>query len=146
VVVDVVFFTHTGPQTADDREALEARAIGIVDEPVARLIVEQDQLVGVRLADGSVVRRSALFVAPRFLPNGSLLADLGCDLDTEGRPVTDSTGRTSVPGLWVAGNVANPKAQVITAAGEGSAAAIALHAELVTDDVARAVAAYRTTS
>ena len=35
------------------------------------------------------------------------------------------TGRTSVPGVWVAGNVANPRAQVITAAGEGSAAAIA---------------------
>jgi thioredoxin reductase len=35
----------------------------------------------------------------------------------------------------VAGNVANPRAQVITAAGEGSAAAIALNADLVDDDV-----------
>ena len=42
---------------------------------------------------------------------------------------------------WVAGNVANARAQVITAAGEGSAAAIALNADLVADDVARALAA-----
>jgi hypothetical protein len=43
--------------------------------------------------------------------------------------------------VWVAGNVANARAQVITAAGEGSAAAIALNADLVADDVARALAA-----
>jgi thioredoxin reductase len=143
---DVVFFNHTGRLTSEEREELEARAIGIVDEPVTGLVVEADQLAGIRLADGSVVPRMALFVAPRFVANNAVLSGLGCDLDADGRPVTDPTGRTTVPGLWVAGNVSNPRAQVITAAAEGSAAAIALHAELVTDDVARAVAAYRSTS
>jgi NADPH-dependent glutamate synthase beta subunit-like oxidoreductase len=37
--------------------------------------------------------------------------------------------------VWVAGNAANPRAQVITAAGEGSAAAIAINADLVEEDV-----------
>ena len=41
--------------------------------------------------------------------------------------------------MWVAGNVADPRAQVITAAGEGSAAAIAINADLVEDDVRNAV-------
>ena len=44
-----------------------------------------------------------------------------------------------MPGVWVAGNVANPRAQVITAAGEGSAAAIAINADLVDGDVADAI-------
>jgi thioredoxin reductase len=44
-----------------------------------------------------------------------------------------------VPGVWAAGNAANPRAQVITAAGEGSAVAIAINTELVADDVDRAV-------
>jgi thioredoxin reductase len=44
-----------------------------------------------------------------------------------------------VPGVWVAGNLVNPRAQVITAAGEGSAAAIALNADLVDEDVRIAV-------
>ena len=52
-------------------------------------------------------------------------------------------GATSVPGVWAAGNVADPRAQVITAAGAGSAAAIAINADLVTADVARSVAAAR---
>jgi hypothetical protein len=42
----------------------------------------------------------------------------------------------------VAGNAVNPRAQVITAAGEGSAAAIALNTDLVDDDVHRAVRAH----
>jgi thioredoxin reductase len=37
--------------------------------------------------------------------------------------------------VWAAGNIANPRAQVITAAGEGSAAAIAINADLLREDV-----------
>jgi thioredoxin reductase len=46
-----------------------------------------------------------------------------------------------VPGVWAAGNAANPRAQVITAAGEGSAVAIAINTELVAADVESAAAA-----
>ena len=53
--------------------------------------------------------------------------------------VADPTGRTTVPGVWVAGNAVNPRAQVITAAGEGSAAAIAINTDLVDEDVQSAV-------
>jgi thioredoxin reductase len=38
-----------------------------------------------------------------------------------------------------AGNAADPRAQVITAAGQGSAAAIAINNDLVHDDVANAL-------
>jgi hypothetical protein len=39
-----------------------------------------------------------------------------------------------VDGVWAAGNATNPRAQVITAAGEGSAVAIAINTELVKAD------------
>jgi thioredoxin reductase len=45
----------------------------------------------------------------------------------------------------VGGNAVNPRAQVITAAGEGSAAAIAINNDLVDDDVRTAVRDYRAT-
>ena len=89
--------------------------------------------------DGCVVPRDALFVPPRFVPNNDLLVGLGCDVDADGWVTVDNTGRTSVPGVWAAGNVVDPRAQVITAAGAGSAAAIALNADLVDDDVRDAV-------
>ena len=89
--------------------------------------------------------RAAVFVRPRFVPKGDLLVGLGCARDTNGWTTTDQTGRTSVPGVWAAGNAVNPRAQVITAAGEGSAAAIAINNDLVEEDVATALAAARST-
>jgi thioredoxin reductase len=80
-----------------------------------------------------------LFVPPRFVPNSALLIGLGCDADTDGWVNVDTTGRTNVPGVWAAGNIVDPRAQVITAAGAGSAAAIAINADLVEEDVRNSV-------
>jgi thioredoxin reductase len=142
---DVVLFTHTDAITEGDREKLLARAIGVVDGPVGRLVVDDDALTGVELSDGRVVPRVAVFVRPRMVPDNRVLTALGCAVDDDGWAVTDPTGRTSVPGVWAAGNVADPRAQVITAAGQGSAAAIALNADLVDEAVAVALDDFRRT-
>lgn len=147
---DVVLFAPPATLTQPQRHELGARGIGIVEGTVDRLVVTDDRLRAVHLADvhladghladGRTVPRDALFVPPRFVANDGLLAGLGCELDGDGWAITGVGGSTSVPGVWVAGNVANPRAQVITAAGEGSAAAIAINADLVDEDVATAVA------
>jgi thioredoxin reductase len=136
---DVVYFTPSGTLTTADRTGLAARAISIVEGAVRRVLVDDDRLCGIELDEDRTVRRDALFVPPRFVPNNDLLVDLGCDVDEGGWVITDGTGLTSVSGVWVAGNVANPRAQVVTAAGEGSAAAIAINADLVADDVSIAI-------
>jgi thioredoxin reductase len=142
---DVVFFPHRTELSADDREQLLARGVHIADGEVTGLAVEGDALRGVELAGGQVVPREVLFVGPQFVPCDDLLTGLGCATE-DGRVRTDPTGRTSVPGVWAAGNVVDPRAQVVTAAGMGSAAAIALNADLVQEDVQRAVAEHRRTA
>jgi thioredoxin reductase len=140
---DVVFFANGAALTADQRDQLAVRAIGIVDAPVARLVIEDDHLSGVELRSGQIVPRAAVFVRPRFTPNDALLAALGCATHDNGWVVVDPSGRTSVAGVWAAGNAVNPRAQVITAAGEGSAAAIAINNDLVEEDVSLAVVGSR---
>ncbi len=142
---DVVYFTHDRPLAAEQQERLAARGIRVVVGPIDRIEIEDDRLAGVRLATGQTVPREAVFVRPGFVPNSALLRGLGCATDSAGWPVVDPTGRTSEPGVWAAGNAANPRAQVITAAGEGSAAAIAINNDLVEDDVATAVRPHRAT-
>lgn len=142
---DVTFFVHTHDLTSAERAQLEARGIRVVEGEVVRLVVEADQLTGVELADGRVIPRAAVFVRPVNLPHADGLASgLGCELDDAGFVSVDSTGRTSTPGVWAAGNVVDPRAQVITSAGAGSAAAIAINADLVQDDVERAVKDHHT--
>jgi SAM-dependent methyltransferase len=51
----------------------------------------------------------------------------------------DPTGQTTVPGVWVAGNVADLRAQVIGSAAAGLAAGAAINADLVAEDAQLAV-------
>jgi thioredoxin reductase len=137
---DVVYFSHTCSPTPLERTQLEARGVRVVAGTVARLVLHADRLHGVELDDGRVVERTAVFVRPVNVPRpDGLLAALGADAGDDGFVTVDATGRTSVPGLWAAGNVVDPRAQVINAAGAGSAAAIAINADLVREDVERAL-------
>jgi thioredoxin reductase len=133
---DVILFTHELDVSVDERAALAARGIEVVDGLVERLVVEADRLHGVRLADGRTVSRAAIFIRPALRAHAvGPAAALGCETHADGLVRADAAGRTSVPGVWVAGNAANPRAQVITAAGEGSAVAIAINTELVNDAI-----------
>jgi thioredoxin reductase len=136
---DVIVFIWPIDLGDDERAPLSARGIDVVQGEVERVVIDDDRLSGLALTDGRVVARDVVFVPPRFVPNNDVLGTLGCAVDDAGWVITDSTGRTSVDGVWAAGNVCNPRAQVITAAGEGSTAAIAMNADLVEEEVRNAV-------
>ncbi len=134
---DVTLFTHATAVTAGERETLQARGIAVVDGTVERLVVSDDRLRAVQLTDGTAHAREVLFMRPALGAHAvSPAAELGCELLPGGLVRADAEGRTSVAGVWAAGNATNPRAQVITAAGEGSAVAIAINTALVEADVA----------
>lgn len=140
---DIVFFPHRMELTEEERERLTACGVRIVDGKVARLVTTDDQLSGVELADGQVVARSAVFVGPRFVLQDGLLKGLGCELTDNGWVAVDSSGKTSAPGVWAAGNVVDNPAQLINAASAGSSAAIALNHFFLAEDVQQAVTEHR---
>ena len=53
----------------------------------------------------------------------------------------DENGVTSVPGVWVAGNITNLMAQVTGAAAAGALAGAQINADLITEEIQSAVAA-----
>ncbi|OKJ28013.1 thioredoxin reductase [Streptomyces sp. CB01580] len=140
---DVVLLPHTLDLTAQDREQLKARGLYLIEGEIKQLVVDDDRLRGIELADGRVVPRTAAFLFPRPVPHDELLTRLGCDKDDAGWVVTDRTGRTSVAGVWAVGNVADARAQVVAAAGMGSTAGFAINTDLLDEDVDRAVEQHR---
>ena len=147
---DVTLFRHTGPAPTDEeREQLAARDIAVVTGVVESLEVAGGRLTGVRIEGGEVVPREALVVAPRFTARSAVLTSLGLETvpqEMNGHVAgsyvaADPTGATAVPGVWVAGNVTDLRAQVISSAAAGLNAAAMLNADLITEDVRRAVAA-----
>jgi thioredoxin reductase len=110
----------------------------VVPGEAAGLVVEEDRLAGVRLADGTVHDRSVLFVAPRTVPRTALFERLGAGLRETPfgvYPVVDERGLTTVPGLWAAGNAIGPAEQVVNAASRGYRAGAAINAELLMADL-----------
>jgi thioredoxin reductase len=137
---DVALFRHALDLTSAELGQLRARGVQVVSGIVARLVVEADRLTGVELTDGRLIPRRAVFIRPVNRPHADgLLTEIGCDVDEAGFVIVDGTGRTSTPGIWAAGNVVDPRLQVIAAAGAGSMAAIALNADLMLEDVHVAV-------
>jgi thioredoxin reductase (NADPH) len=100
-----------------------------------------NRAVGIELADGRMMPRSVVFVGPRFVPRDELLTGVGCEVGETGWVTTNSTGRTSVPGVWAAGNVVSEGAQLINVAA-ASLAAITLNHDLLAQDVEQAVTDY----
>ncbi|WP_111720719.1 FAD-dependent oxidoreductase [Homoserinimonas sp. OAct 916] len=95
-----------------------------------------------QIRKNSKSERFRSFIAPRPRPNDRLLRSLGCAIDANpGLIAVDHFGQTSVHGVWAAGNVVTPSAQVITAAGAGSASAIAINRWLLQKDLDVASAA-----
>jgi thioredoxin reductase len=147
---DVVFFSHTTPPSAEHAEELAALGIRVVDGAVTALDIVDDRLAAVRLADGTVVSRDALVVVPWMVARASFLSDLGVCLALHpsglGEHVpTDATGRTDVPGVWAAGNVTDPAAQVGASAAAGAFAATQINADLVAEDTRAAIDNHRKT-
>jgi thioredoxin reductase len=127
---DVVLLTD-GSSDVDLEAAEQLRRRGIVirDDPVARLEGEDGRLARVVFADGSTDDRTGLFFVPSFTPS-PLPAQLGCEVDASGTVVIDEDGRTSVPGLFAAGDATTDKKAVVLAAAAGSRAAYAINAGL----------------
>ena len=145
---DVVVFGHTRPPSDEQRAELAARDIPVLDGEVSGLEVVDGRLTGVRLAGGRLVAREVLVVAPRFVARSTLLESLGVEVVEQApgigsRVVAAPTGRTGVPGVWVAGNVTDLSAQVVVAAATGAAAGAQINADLVAEDVRRSLAMAR---
>ncbi|MFD5075204.1 NAD(P)/FAD-dependent oxidoreductase [Streptomyces sp. NPDC058371] len=142
---DVTFFLHSvAEEEIPDEELrrLAAAGVRVVPGEVAGLVVADDRLTGVRLADGSTHDRSVLFVAPRAVPRTGLFERLGAELSETPfgtYPVVDRTGLTTVPGVWAAGNAVGFAEQVVNAAGGGYRAAATLNGELLLADLDAAV-------
>ncbi|MCY7396180.1 MAG: thioredoxin reductase [Nocardioides sp.] len=144
---DVTVFLHGGSAVSQtDLTRLAARGVRVVPDRVVQVVVAGDRLRGLRLESGEVVARGALIVA-HVAARSELVAALGLDeVPVEMNALVVGTavpaaagGRTSVAGVWAAGNV-TPMAQVIASAAAGPNAGAMINMDLVEQETADAVA------
>jgi thioredoxin reductase/predicted O-methyltransferase YrrM len=149
---DVVVVVHDGVALADeDVEKLTAIGVRLQHGTPREVVTEGDKLVGLRLADGSVLERQAIVVASTPHVRAEHLAGLGI----EPQPVemggavlgsviaVEPSGATTVPGVFAAGNATDIAMTLMASAAHGMRVGAWVNAELASEDAARAVEARR---
>jgi thioredoxin reductase len=122
-------------EVADRQAALLAAwtdDVAVVDPvDVARLRVEDSTLLAVVRRDGSEVRCDAVLVHAPLRRRDELPERLGLALTDSGLVAVDAQARTSVPGVYAAGDLAVAPQQVAIALGSGHLAGVVATRELI---------------
>jgi thioredoxin reductase len=125
---DVVLLA--GDLDAAEREQLAAAGIAVDERPVAGVRGERATVV---FEDGSELPRDGLLVAAPMRQRSPLAANLGLDLTDAGAIAVDALARTSLPGVFAAGDVAGVPSQVAAALGSGAMAGVFVHQHLLAE-------------
>lgn len=127
---DLTVFSAAVPELpTEGRQQLESAGIKVVTSPVQRLVGSGKELTAIELADGTRVPCEVLFAHPPQRQVG-LVTALGLALE-DGLVRADPMKReTSVPGIYVAGDLATRMQAAIAAAGAGTHAAAAINMDL----------------
>jgi thioredoxin reductase (NADPH) len=103
-----------------EAEAVFPPEVQVVTTPIMAIVGDK-RLEEVHFNDGKIMALSGLFIAMGVAGVTELAKSIGAVTET-GRIVTDQTMRTSVPGLWAAGDCAGGMKQIAKAVHEGAVA------------------------
>jgi thioredoxin reductase len=110
---------------------LAARGIALEETPVQQLLHHNGYLTHILLADGRQLPISALYAKPAFEQHCALPQELGCALTEAGYLAVDEMQKTSIPGIYAAGDATTMRRAVTIAVTAGTMAAIMLNHELL---------------
>lgn len=97
---------------------LQALQINIIENPITEIFgnAEQGQLSGFGFNTGHTIPSEIAFVSLGIRPNNQLALQLGAQVDSQGLVITNSICESSVPNLFVVGDLrANSPKQIYTA-------------------------------
>ncbi|MEE8540544.1 MAG: FAD-dependent oxidoreductase, partial [Desulfobacterales bacterium] len=93
--------------------------------------VEEVVLINNQTGETSTLKIQGVFIAIGYAPSVELAQKIGVELTPDGYIKRDSRHRTNVTGIYSAGDVEGGYKQIVTAAGQGAEAAIAIFEDLI---------------
>ncbi|MGD2272340.1 MAG: FAD-dependent oxidoreductase [Desulfobacterales bacterium] len=93
--------------------------------------VEQIVVVNNQTGETSILDVNGVFIAIGYEPAVELATKIGLELTPDGYIKHDSRHRTSIPGIYSAGDVEGGYKQIVTASGQGAEAAMTIFEDLI---------------
>jgi thioredoxin reductase len=134
---DLVLCTDgPGELSGHMRECLDGAGISLREDPVLRLEGTAGRLERLVFADGTALKRRALFLATGQHQRSDLPRRLGCSFTDRGAVATGQCEAANLPGLYVCGDASRDAQFVVVAAAEGAEAGMAVNQALLREDLA----------
>jgi thioredoxin reductase len=134
---DILLCTHGGKLAASYRSALTANGVKVETARIERLEGVDGQLERIHFEGGACAERSTLFFDLPSHSQSALAGTLGCQFTSSGGVRCGQYEATSVPGVFVAGNILRDVQLSIVAAAEGARAAFGINRALTREDFER---------
>jgi thioredoxin reductase (NADPH) len=112
--------------TPEDQARLDKARVRVVETPVSKVLLEGDKIAALEI-DGEEDRFDTLYSALGCRVRSALARDTGAEYSDIAALVVDDHQRTSVPGLYAAGDVVSALNQIGVAMGQAAVAATAIH-------------------
>ncbi len=120
--------------SAEVRGQLERNGIRVDERRIARLEGLRGRLRAILFSDGTRLPRDTLFFDTPSRGQSRLAESLGCRFTRDGGVLCGEYEATSVPGVFVAGNIIRDVQLSIVAAAEGARAAFGINRSLTRED------------
>jgi thioredoxin reductase (NADPH) len=127
--ITLVYIGET-PLPASVRKKLQQAEINLIEDPRAEVAISGQPRPVVRLADGSEHVFDVIYPMLGETPRSELATALGARRNKCGNLIVDRHQRTTVPGLYAAGDVVNELSQISVAMGHAAIAATDIHNRL----------------
>jgi thioredoxin reductase len=135
---DIVLCTDGAAMLSQtEKSHLLHNQIQIVEDRIQRLAGKRGQLREIVFRSGRRLQRSALFFDTPCSNQSQLAESLGCQFTRHGGIKCGQYEATSVPGVFVAGNIIKDVQLAIVAAAEGTRAAFGINRALTREDFER---------
>ncbi|PIQ20391.1 MAG: pyridine nucleotide-disulfide oxidoreductase [Cytophagales bacterium CG18_big_fil_WC_8_21_14_2_50_42_9] len=129
---DLVLFTNgKSTLTAEQTQKIKSKNIEVVQKGIKMIEHQQGQIQNLVFTDQSTYAIAAMFARPALEQHCGLLEALGCALTEQGFIQVDDFQRTTVPGIYAAGDNTTMFRTVSMATAAGTKAGAVLNKELI---------------
>jgi thioredoxin reductase len=131
---DLTILTNgTSTISAEHLEAFASLNVRIIESEVINIIHEKGYLSRVNFADATSLNLSVVYARLPFVQHCDVPAELGCTLTEPGYLLIDEMQRTTVPGIFAAGDNTTPMRAVAGSVAQGTKAAAFINHELIAE-------------
>lgn len=129
---DLTIFTN-GEATfsPEESEKLKQHDIRIIETPIDMIEHESGRIQNVMLKDGTKIALKAIYARPVFVQHSDIPVQLGCELTEHGLLKVDASQRTTVHGVYAAGDNSNFARSVAVSVSAGTMTGAMINRSLI---------------